>query len=142
VQAEKSKRDTVTLSPGQALRVEFQGKQLAPIKVVSLKLKTIDTSNPFASYQVPITVQVFEKNQLIGSESYTFNLGSGFRKIHVDVNNDPVIKGNYKTVIRFDNPEFSTEDNKVKIDLDTIKFNNGNLRMDLHGDLKIIAANG
>ncbi len=145
VQAENSKnqeRDKVTLSHGEALRLEFQGEQLAPIKEVSFKLKTIDTSDPFASYQVPITVQVFEKNQLIGSESFTYSLGSGFRKVHVDVNNDPMIKGNYKTVIIFDNPEFNADDNKVKIDLDTIKFNNGNVRMDLHGDIKIISGIG
>jgi hypothetical protein len=58
--------------------------------------------------------------------------------IQVDVNNDPMIKGNYKIVIRFDNSEFNPDDNKVRIDLDTIKFNDGNVRMDLHGDIKVI----
>lgn len=141
-QAEKSKeRDEATLSQGEALRVEFKSKQLEPIQEVSFKLKTIDTSDPFAFYHVPLTVEIFEKNQLIGSESFTSDLSTGFKKIKVDVNNDPMIKGNYKIVIRFDTPEFSTDDNKVKVDLDTIKFNDGNVRMDLHGDVKIIPGN-
>jgi len=86
-------------------------------------------------------VEVFEKNLLIASESLTSDLSAGFKRIQVDVNNDPIIKGNYKIVIRFDTPEFSTDDNKVKVDLDTIKFNDGNVRMDLHDDVKIVSDN-
>jgi hypothetical protein len=145
VQADKSssqdRRDEVTLSQGDSLRIEFKSKQPEPIQAVSFKLITIDTSDPFATYRVPLTVEVFEKNQLIGSESFTSDLSSGLKKIQVDVNNDPMIKGNYKIVIRFDNSEFNPDDNKVRIDLDTIKFNNGNVRMDLHGDIKVITGN-
>ena len=140
-QAISSKRDEVILSQGQALRLEFQGKNIVPITDVSFKVKAIDTSDPFASYHVPLTVEVFEKNKLIGSESFTYDLGANFKKIQVDVNNDPKIKGNYKIVIRADTPEFNTDDNKVKVDLDTIKFNRGNVHMDLHGDIKILSAN-
>ncbi len=86
--SKSNERDTVTLSQGQSLRLEFQSRQPAPISEVSLKLKTIDTSDPFASYQVPLTIQVYEKNRSIGSESFTSDLGTGFKKIHVDVNND------------------------------------------------------
>ncbi len=50
-----------------------------------------------------------------------------------------MIKGNYKIVVRYDTPEFNKDDNKVMIDLDTIKFNNGNVRMDLHGDIKVLS---
>lgn len=144
VHAEKSsskERDIVTLSQGQSLRVEFKSKQAEPIQQVSFKLKTIDTSDPFRTYHVPLTVEVYEKNQLIGSESFTSDLSSGLKKIQVDVNNDPMIKGNYKIVIRFDNSEFNPDDNKVRIDLDTIKFNDGNVRMDLHGDIKVVTGN-
>jgi hypothetical protein len=145
VQADKSssqdRRDEVTLSQGDSLRIEFKSKQPEPIQAVSFKLMTIDTSDPFATYRVPLTVEVFEKNQLIGSESFTSDLSSGLKKIQVDVNNDPMIKGNYKIVIRFDNSEFNPDDNKIRIDLDTIKFNNGNVRMDLHGDIKVITGN-
>lgn len=145
VQADKSssqdRRDEVTLSQGDSLRIEFKSKQPEPIQAVSFKLITIDTSDPFATYHVPLTVEVFEKNQLIGSESFTSDLSSGLKKIQVDVNNDPMIKGNYKIVIRFDNSEFNPDDNKVRIDLDTIKFNDGNVRMDLHGDIKVITGN-
>jgi hypothetical protein len=145
VQADKSgskeRRNEITLSQGESLRAEFKSKQPESIQVVSFKLKTIDTDNPFATYHVPLTVEVFEKNQLIGSESFTSDLRDSLRKIHVDVNNDPSIKGNYKIVIRFDKSEFNTDDNKVKIDLDTIKFNDGNVSMDLHGDVKIISGN-
>jgi hypothetical protein len=136
VQADKSssqdRRDEVTLSQGDSLRIEFKSKQPEPIQAVSFKLMT---------YHVPLTVEVFEKNQLIGSESFTSDLSSGLKKIQVDVNNDPMIKGNYKIVIRFDNSEFNPDDNKIRIDLDTIKFNNGNVRMDLHGDIKVITGN-
>jgi hypothetical protein len=145
VQADKSsskeRGDVVTLSQGDSLRVEFKSKQPEPIQAVSFKLMTIDTSDPFATYHVPLTVEVFEKNQLIGSESFTSDLSSGLKMIQVDVNNDPMIKGNYKIVIRFDNSEFNPDDNKVRIDLDTIKFNDGNVRMDLHGDIKVITGN-
>jgi len=145
VQADKSssqdRRDEVTLSQGDSLRIEFKSKQPEPIQAVSFKLITIDTSDPFATYHVPLTVEVFEKNRLIGSESFTSDLSSGLKKIQVDVNNDPMIKGNYKIVIRFDNSEFNPDDNKVRIDLDTIKFNDGNVRMDLHGDIKVITGN-
>ncbi len=142
IQAAKSKsRDEVTLNQGQALRVEFKSKLPERIQTVSFKVKTIDTSDPFAIYHVPLTVQVFEKNRLIGSESFSSDLRTGFNKVHIDVNNDPMIKGNYKIVISFDKPEFNTDDNKIKVDLDTIKFNNGKVRMELHGDIKIISAN-
>jgi len=143
VQANKSsseeRRDGFTLSQGDSLRVEFKSKAPEPIQVVSFKLKTIDTDNPFASYHVPLTVEVYEKNQLIGSESFTSDLSAGFKKIQIDVNNDPKIKGNYKIVIRFDKSEFNTDDNKVRIEPDTIKFNDGSVRMDLHGDIKLIS---
>lgn len=145
VQADKSssnaRRNEVTLNQGDSLRVEFKSKQPEPIQVVSFKLMTVDTSDPFKAYHVPLTVEVFEKNQLIGSESFTSDLGSGLKKIQVDVNNDPMIKGNYKIVIRFDNSEFNPDDNKVRVDLNTIKFNDGNVRMDLHGDIKVILGN-
>lgn len=145
VQADKSsskeRGDVVTLSQGDSLRVEFKSRQPEPIQAVSFKLMTIDTSDPFKTYHVPLTVEVFEKNQLIGSESFTSDLSSGLKMIQVDVNNDPMIKGNYKIVIRFDNSEFNPDDNKIRIDLDTIKFNDGNVRMDLHGDIKVITGN-
>lgn len=128
--------DNVILNQGQAMRIEFKSPLPEPIQQVSFKAEAIDTSNAFDASHVPITVEVFEKNKLIGSESFSSDLSGGFKNIQVDVNNTPKIDGNYKIEISFDTPEFNSGNTKIKVDLDTIKFNSGSVSMDLHGDIK------
>jgi hypothetical protein len=120
------------------LRLEFERDNPRPVDSVSLVLKTIDKSDPFASYEVPLTIQVFEKNQLVGSESFTAEVGADYKRVRVDINNDPMIKGNFKIEIRFDVPEFGKDDNLLNVNIDSIKFNDGKVHMHQHGDIKII----
>lgn len=45
-------------------------------------------------------------------------VGSKPKRIHVDINNDPMIKGNYKVVVRHDVPEDSQDnDRKLLVDM-------------------------
>jgi hypothetical protein len=104
-------RQVVSLKQGETLRLEFERDNPRPVDSVSLVLKTIDKSDPFASYEVPLTIQIFEKNQLVGSESFTAEVGADYKRVRVDINNDPMIKGNFKIEIRFDVPEFGKDDN-------------------------------
>lgn len=133
-------REVVSLKQGQTLRLEFERDHPRPVESVSVNLKTVDKSDPFASYDVPLTIEVFEKNQLVGSESFTADVGADYKKVQVDVNNDPMIKGNFKIAIRFDIPEFGTDDNRLLINIDSIKFNDGEVNMHQHGDIKIISS--
>lgn len=131
-------RQVVSLKQGETLRLEFERDNPRPVDSVSLVLKTIDKSDPFASYEVPLTIQVFEKNQLVGSESFTAEVGADYKRVRVDINNDPMIKGNFKIEIRFDVPEFGKDDNLLNVNIDSIKFNDGEVHMHQHGDIKII----
>lgn len=131
-------RQVVSLKQGETLRLEFERDNPRPVDSVSLVLKTIDKSDPFASYEVPLTIQVFEKNQLVGSESFTAEVGADYKRVRVDINNDPMIKGNFKIEIRFDVPEFGKDDNLLNVSIDSIKFNDGKVHMHQHGDIKII----
>jgi hypothetical protein len=131
-------RQVVSLKQGETLRLEFERDNPRPVDSVSLVLKTIDKSDPFASYEVPLTIQVFEKNQLVGSESFTAEVGADYKRVRVDINNDPMIKGNFKIEIRFDVPEFGKDDNLLNINIDSNKFNDGKVNMHQHGDIKII----
>lgn len=131
--------DTVTLSRGEALMAELKSKQPAPISQVSFSIKSMDNSDPSANSQVPLTIEVYERNNLIGSESFTSDLGNNFRKIHVEVNNEPTIQDDYKIVIRFDAPEFNGDDNIIQIDPDTIHFNNEVVRMDLDTKVSVVS---
>jgi hypothetical protein len=54
-------RQVVSLKQGETLRLEFERDNPRPVDSVSLVLKTIDKSDPFASYEVPLTIQIFEK---------------------------------------------------------------------------------
>jgi len=131
-------RQVVSLKQGETLRLEFERDNPRPVDSVSLVLKTIDKSDPFASYEVPLTIQVFEKNQLVGSESFTAEVGADYKRVRVDINTDPMIKGNFKIEIRFDVPEFGKDDNLLNVNIDSIKFNDGKVHMHQHGDIKII----
>ncbi|HEX9320214.1 MAG TPA: hypothetical protein VF884_14870 [Nitrososphaeraceae archaeon] len=133
-------RQIVSLKQGETMRLEFERDHPRPVESVSLVLKTVDNSDPFANYDVPLTIEVFEKNQLVGSESFTAEVGADYKKVHVDVNNDPMIKGNFKIAIRFDVPEFGSDDNRLLINVDSVKFNDGKVNMHQHGDIKLIPA--
>jgi hypothetical protein len=133
-------RQVVSLKQGETLRLEFERDHPKPVESVSLVLKTVDKSDPFANYDVPLTIEVFEKNQLVGSESFTAEVGVDYKKVRVDVNNDPMIKGNFKVAIRFDVPEFGSDDNRLLINIDSIKFNDGRVNMHQLGDIKIVSA--
>lgn len=88
---------------------------------------------------MPITVEVYEKNQLVGSEHVSYSIGGKSQKVSVDVNNDPLIKGNYKVVVRHDMPEDSEDDdNRLFVDVDSIKFNKGKNDIYQHGKIMIL----
>jgi len=137
---EAKSRNLVELKQGQTLRLEFERDHPRPVESVSMVLKTVDRSDPFANFDVPLTIEVLEKNQLVGSESFTAQVGADYKKVRVDINNDPMIKGNFKIAIRFDVPEFGSDDNRLLINIDSIKFNDGKVNMHQHGDIKIIPA--
>lgn len=136
----KISKDTIGLYQGEAMKAEFQSKKQTPIKQVSILVWFEDSNDPFTSYRMPITVEVYEKNQLVGSEHVSYTIGGKSQKVRVDVNNDPMIRGNYKIVVRHDIPEGSEDDDsKLFVDVDSIKFNKGKNNIYQHGKIKIFS---
>jgi len=140
----KKSHDTVLLNQGEAMKAEFQSETQEQVKQVTLSISYSDKdSDPFASYHIPITVEVYEKNQLVGSEHVSYSIDNKPMKITVDVNNDPMIKGNYKVVVTHDIPEDSKDnDRELLVDIDSIKFNKGDSNIYHHGMIKTFSRYG
>jgi hypothetical protein len=128
----------VILSEGDAMKATLKSDEPIAMDEVSFSAKRVGTLDPFASSRIPFTVEVYENNSLVASESFTHVLEDKFEKVSVMINNVPKMDVKYKMLIRYDIPENNGQDKPIQIDTDTIEINGGEDGIEVHGRLKVI----
>jgi hypothetical protein len=129
------------LSQGEAMKATIQAKEPTAMNEVSFSAKLVGISDPFATsnISIPMTVEVYEGNELVASESFTESLGDKFQKVDVPINNTPKMDEKYKLLVRYDTPENGGQKNvPIQIDTDSIKVNDGDDGLEVHGRIKIV----
>jgi hypothetical protein len=129
------------LSQGEAMKATIQAKEPTTMNEVSFSAKLVGLSDPFATsnISIPITVEVYEGNELVASESFTESLDTKFQKVDVPINNIPKMDEKYKLLVRHDTPENGGQRNvPIQIDTDSIKVNDGDDGLEVHGRIKIV----
>ncbi len=130
----------VVLSQGEAVKATLKADKPTSMNKVSFSAKSI-SMNPFTNTVVPLTVEVYESDKLVGSESFIWSLGPDFEKINVDINNSPKLDERYKMLIRYDLFEDNTVNNPIQVDTESIKVNGGNDGIDVHGRVSMVFSN-
>lgn len=129
------------LSQGEAMKVAIQAIEPTAMNEFSFSAKLVGVSDPFATSNVsiPITVEVYEGDELVASESFTESLDTKFQKVDVPINNIPKMDEKYKVLLRYDTPENGGQKNiPIQIDTDSIKVNDGDDGLEVHGRIKIV----
>lgn len=129
----------VLLTEGEAMKVTLTAEEPRTMYDVSFSAKRVGMIDPFGSFAIPFTVEVYESDQLVASESFTWTLGEKFEKVLVQVNNTPKIDERYKMLIRYDVQEDNEQKNiPIQINAESIRINGGNDGIDVHGRVKIV----
>jgi hypothetical protein len=127
------------LSEGEAVKATIKAEKPTAMNEVSFSARTIGLSDPFATSRIPFTVEVYEGNQLVASESFTESLSDKLQNVDVPINNIPKMDEKYKLLIRYDTPENGGQNNNpIQIDTESIKVNEGDDGLDVHGRIKIV----
>ena len=127
------------LSEGEAVKATITAEKPSAMNEVSFSARTIGLLDPFATSQIPTTVEVYEGNHLVASESITESLSDKFQNVDVSINNIPKMDEKYKLLIRYDTSENGAQNNKsIQIDTESIKINKGDDGLDVHGRIKIV----
>ncbi len=105
----------VVLSQTEAVKATLTTDKPASMTDVSFSAKSIGVSNPFANTVVPFTVEVYENDKLVASESFTWSLSDKFEKVNVLVNNSPKLDERYKMLIRYDLSEDNIRNNPIQM---------------------------
>lgn len=84
------------LSEGEAMKATIQAKEPTAMNEVSFSAKLVGVSDPFATsnISIPLTVEVYEGDELVASESFTESLDTKFQKVNVPINNIPKMEKN------------------------------------------------
>jgi hypothetical protein len=131
----------VVLSQGEAVKATLTTEKPTSMNDVSFSAKSIGLSNPFANTVVPFTVEVYESDELVASESFTSSLGDKFENVNVEINNSPKLDERYKMLIRYDHPEDNSRNNPIQIDIESIKVNGGKDGIDVQGRVSLVFSN-
>jgi hypothetical protein len=130
------------LSQGEAMKATIQAKEPTTMNDISFSAKLVGVSDPFATsdISIPMTVEVYEGDELVASESFTESLDTKFREVDVPINNIPKMDEKYKLLVRYDIPENGggQENVPIQIDTDSIKVNDGDDGLEVYGRIKII----
>jgi hypothetical protein len=137
-----AKSEEVAIRGSKAVLIEceatIEADKPTTMNEVSFSARTIGLSDPFATSRIPFTVEVYEGNQLVASESFTESLNDKFENIDVPINNIPKMDEKYKLMIRYDSPENGQKNNPIQIDAESIKVNEGEDGLDVHGRIKLV----
>ena len=129
----------VLLTEGEAMKATLKIEKPTAIDEVSFSARRVGSSDPFASSQIPFTIEVYESDQLVASESFTQTLDDKFEKIIVSINNIPKMDEKYKMLIRYDIPEDNGQSNNpIQIDAGSIEVNEGEDGIEVHGKIRIV----
>ena len=72
---------------------------------VSFSARRVGLADPFGSAQIPFTIELYESDKLVASESFTWLLEDKLEEITTFINNTPKLDERYKMLIRYDVPE-------------------------------------
>jgi hypothetical protein len=131
----------INLGEGEKIKVKLDIEKATKVKAIAFSAKRIGDPNPFgdAYSRVPITVEIHESHKLVGSESFTAQIGDDLQKLTIDMSNEPKVNANFNLILRFDVPEDKGQDRKIRIDTESIKVID-NRRNDLD-IIRIVAGN-
>jgi hypothetical protein len=113
----------VSIGEGNSITLRLEIDESTRIHELSFHTKRMQSSNPFSeSYsRIPVTVDIIENGEMVGSESMTAHVENRYREISIDMNNDPKVGGSFNVVIKFDIPEDDGHDPQIRVDTDSIK---------------------
>jgi hypothetical protein len=131
----------VLLSEGEAMKVTLTAEEPSSMNEISFSAKSLGMLDPFASSRIPFTIEVYESDQVVASESFTWSLGDKFEKVSAFINNTPKIDERYKMLIRYDVPEDNGPNIPIQINADSIKVNAGKDGIDVQGRIKVVFPN-
>jgi hypothetical protein len=126
------------LRPGNTMKVTIASDKPTTMNNLSFSAKRLGLTDPFSSSQIPFTVEVYESDKLVASETFTWSLGDKFEKINWVINNAPKLDERYKMLIRYDIAEDNTQQSPIQIDTERIDINEGNDGIEVHGRIKIV----
>jgi hypothetical protein len=128
----------VLLTQGEAMKVTLTSEETNTMNEVAFSARRVGFVDPFGSSQIPFTIELYESDKLVASESFTWLLEDKFEKISALVNNAPKLDERYKMLIRYDVPEGNGPDIPIQIDAESIKINGGNGGIDVQGRIKVV----
>lgn len=128
----------VLLTPGEAMKVTLTTEQSSTMNDVSFSVRKVGLADPFGSAQIPFTIELYESDKLVASESFTWLLEDKLEEITTSINNTPKLDERYKMLIRYDVPEDKGIDVPIQIDAESIKINGGEDGIDVQGRIKVL----
>lgn len=113
----------VNIGEGDTITLRLEIDEPTRIHELSFDTKRIQSSNPFSeSYsRIPVTVDIIENRDMVGSESMTAHVENKYEEVSIDLNNDPKVGGSFNVVIKFEIPEDDGHDPQIRVDTDSIK---------------------
>jgi hypothetical protein len=113
----------VNIGEGDSITLRLEIDESTRIHELSFDIKRMQSSNPFSeSYsRIPVTVEIIENGDIVGSESMTAHVENRYKEINIDMNNDPKVGGSFNVVIKFEIPEDDGHDPQIRVDTDSIK---------------------
>lgn len=96
----------VNIGEGDTITLRLEIDEPTRIHELSFDTKRIQSSNPFSeSYsRIPVTVDIIENRDMVGSESMTAHVENKYEEVSIDLNNDPKVGGSFNVVIKFEIP--------------------------------------
>ena len=128
----------VLLTQGEAMKVTLTTEESNTMNDISFSARRIGFADPFGSAQIPFTIELYESDKLVASESFTWLLEDKLEEITTSINNAPKLDERYKMLIRYDVLEGNGMDAPIQIDAESIKINGGDDGIDVQGRIKVL----
>jgi hypothetical protein len=118
-----SEAKKVSIGQGDIIALRLEIDEPTSVHELSFDAKRMQTHDPFSeSYsRIPITVDIIDKGEMVGSESMTAHAKNKYHEISIDMNNDPKVGDAFNIDIKFDIPEEDGHDQQIRVDTDSIK---------------------
>jgi hypothetical protein len=118
-----SEAKKVNFGEGDKITVRLQIDEPTSVHELTFEAKRVQDPDPFSKScsRVPITLEIIEDGDTVGSESMTGHIRNSYKEVSIDMNNDPKVRGSFNVIIRFDVPEDDKDNPMVRVDTDTIR---------------------
>jgi hypothetical protein len=97
----------VLLTEGETVKITLTSEESNVVNAVCFFARRVGFVDPFGSSQIPFTSELFESDNLVASESFTWLFEDKLEEITVLVNNNPKLDESYKMLLSHDIPEGS-----------------------------------